>query len=42
MYRTYQRKSRNKIQDKQLLKGITVFFVVGICAVLFIVARLLN
>jgi hypothetical protein len=42
MYRIDQRKNRNNTEDKQLLKGIAVFFVLAICFIGLILGGFLN
>jgi hypothetical protein len=42
MYDINQRKSRNNTEDKQLLKGIAVFFVLAVCFIGLILSGFLS
>jgi hypothetical protein len=42
MYYTNHRKTRNKKEDKQLVKGIIILFALALCAVLLILGGILS
>ncbi|MGZ3886073.1 MAG: hypothetical protein ACXVBP_01470 [Flavisolibacter sp.] len=42
MYQTHHRKSRNRTEDKQLVKGIVLFFLLAAGLIALILGGLLN